>query len=874
MWPVAALPTGTVTFLLTDVEGSTRRWEESPAAMKAAMERHDAPLQSGIERHGGAVLKSRGEGDSFFAVFERAQDAVLAAAQIQARLQAEMEGLSVRMALHSGEAEVREGDYFGTAVNRCARLRAIAHGGQVLLSWSAAALVRETLPAEAVLKDLGVHRLRDLTEPEHVYQLLVPGLQSDFGALLTLDGLPNNLPVQLSTFVGRERELAELKQLLGRTRMLTLVGVGGSGKTRLALQLAAAVSADYADGAWLVELAPLGDAELLPQTVAAALGLRRPGLDPLELLLGFLGSKHLLLVLDNCEHLVDASATLAGQLLRAAPGLRIVATSQEALSIPGEQAWRVPSLTLPNSNEALAPEQLTQCEAVRLFLDRATSSRSDFALTEANAPAVAQICAQLDGIPLALELAASRVNLITPEQILERLEERFRLLTGGSRTANLRHKTLRAAVDWSYELLGASEQLLLRRLAVFPGGFSLEAAEGVSAGGPMDRESVLELLGRLVGKSLVVAEAGRYRLLDTIRAYCRERMQEAAELEAMLAAHAGYFAARAEAGESSRKRAAQVTMLEWLEVELDNVRAAFDWASVNQPCVALAMGGALFHFWNISGRFREGERRLTTALSACPGETLDRVRALAATAMIASNLGQLERALEFIAEAEPMARRLGDPRRLALVLNIKGLATVGGQQRTTARQAWEEGVTVALEADDLWGVAMMRNNLGLLAVYEGRPEEARPLLESSLDLMRRAGERHYLPAILDSLAKLLVSEGDWQRAAALWVEAIQLTEPLRDRWGLPPCLEGLALVAALSGQIPRALQLRAGAGRVRDEIGMVASDFSVIDRLEDVLVAGRASLGEADAASAEERGRALTIAELVALAVGDQNWAH
>src|SRR5579884_2058809 len=557
------LPSGTVTFLFTDIEGSTKLWEECPEAMRQALARHDALAASIIEQHEGLLVKSRGEGDSLFCVFARATDAVAAACALQQAFVSEPwpaeAPLRVRMALHTGEADLREGDYYGSAVNRCARLRAIGHGGQVLLSQAA----RDLLPPDAPLMDKGSHRLKDLQQPEHVFQLAAPDLPSEFPPLRSLRN--TNLPVQTTSFIGREQEMAQLKRLFSSTRLLTLTGIGGCGKTRLALQVAADLLEDYPDGAWLVELAALSEGSPVPQSVASALGLREePGRSLTQTLIDYLQSRSLLLILDNCEHLVAACASLAETLLRSSPNVKLLATSREALNVPGETTYRVPSL-LPPDPERLPSEEkdlaaaLMDYDAVRLFVERACSHRSEFALTRQNGPAVAEICHQLDGIPLAIELAAARIRAMAVEKIAERLDDRFRLLTGGARTVLPRQQTLRALIDWSYDLLDARERTLLQRLGVFAGGWSLDSAEAVCADRPGEGDleagfeewEVLDLLQSLVDKSLVLYEEreaeGRYRLFESVRHYALGKLSAAGDAERVRDRHADHFLDQARA---------------------------------------------------------------------------------------------------------------------------------------------------------------------------------------------------------------------------------------------------------------------------------------------------------------------------------------
>jgi predicted ATPase/class 3 adenylate cyclase len=581
------LPTGTVTFLLTDVEGSTRLWEQHPAEMRAATARHDALVEETVGGNGGVLVRPRGEGDSRFAVFARASDAVAAAAALQVALDAEPwptpTPLRVRMALHTGEADLRDGDYYGAAVNRCARLRSIAHGGQVLLSQTTLDLVRQALPKGGSLRDLGDHALADLTLPERVFQMLHPALPTDFPPLKSLDAYPNNLPPQLTSFVGRERELAELKERLKTTRLLTLTGTGGCGKTRLALQVAADRADAFADGVWLIDLAPLVDSLLLPQAIAAVLGVREvPGRPLMATLADSLRGRNLLLVLDNCEHLLGACAQLADALLRACPRLRILATSREILGLSGEIAWRVPSLRQPDPLQPPTAASLAQSEAAQLFLDRALAVLQTFAVTDQSAPAIAQICWRLDGIPLAIELAAARVRVLTAEQIAERLDERFRLLTGGSRTALRRQQTLRALIDWSYDLLSASEQAFFHQLSVFAGGWQLEAAERVCACDSDEAITVLDLLTALVDKSLVVIESGvdgvpRYRLPETLREYARERLVASGEDARTHATHAAYYLSLVESIRQTWEPSRQGVARSQLRREQDNLRAALLW---------------------------------------------------------------------------------------------------------------------------------------------------------------------------------------------------------------------------------------------------------------------------------------------------------
>ena len=595
------LPTGTITFLYTDIEGSTRLWEQQPDAMQRALERHDAILRGAIGSNGGQVFRT--VGDALCAAFPTAPQAVAAAAQAQRGLYAEdwaLESpLRVRIALHTGAAELQGGDYVGGSLNRIGRLLPVCHGGQVLLTQAVEQLGRDRLPEGTRLLDLGQQRFRDLAQPERVFQLVIAGLPERFPPLKTLDAFLNNLPLQLTSFIGRQKELEEVRQRLASFRLLTLTGPGGTGKTRLALQAAASAIESFADGAWLVELAPLADPVLVPQNIASTFGLREnPGQTLIELVADYLHGRNLLLVLDNCEHLIEACAQAADRLLHACPDVKILVSSREALGIDGEATYRVPPLSLPDAYELQEYEQLARYESVQLFVERAKAVNSHFSLTPKNAPAVRRICQRLDGIPLALELAAARLKLFSAEQIAARLDDRFRLLTGGSRTALPRQQTLGAMIDWSYELLSEPEKALFRRLSVFAGGWSFEAAEAVCTGEVdgglvIEPVEVLDLLAQLVNKSLVLVdeqgEESRYHFLETVRQYASEKLVASGEAAQVRYRHMIFFAGQAS---QDHDRYLQFSpglyrRMAWLERELDNLRLAQEWALEHNLDLAL-----------------------------------------------------------------------------------------------------------------------------------------------------------------------------------------------------------------------------------------------------------------------------------------------
>jgi predicted ATPase/class 3 adenylate cyclase/DNA-binding CsgD family transcriptional regulator len=618
--PDFSLPTGTVTFLLADVAGSAESWEEAPEAMAAAIPRYYGRLDEAIVSHGGVRPVQEGDGDSVVGAFSRASDAIAAALDAQRALNNETPSdetpsdeawpsgaaLRVRMAVHTGEAQLRDGgSYFGDSVMHCARLRGIGHGGQILVSGATAGLVAERLPEGGELIDLGRHRLRDLGRPERVWQLAHPDLAAGFPALRSLDVFQHNLPVQLTPLIGREADVGTVGGLLAEDRLVTLTGSGGVGKTRLALAVAADGVERFGGGVWLVALAGVTDsAEVVAAALAAAGVHQGPGLPSAELLARGLGEEPSLLVLDNCEHLIDGCAQLAAGLLAASPVARILATSREPLGVPGEVSWRVPSLDVPPAESTQAVAALSQYEAVRLFVDRARRARPSFTVSEQNAPAIAQICHRLDGIPLALELAAARCRQLSAERIAQDLDDRFRLLTGGARTVLPRHRTLAASIDWSHDRLDRAESIAFRRLGVFAGHFPPEAAEAVlTAAGHLDAAQIFDLLSQLVDKSLVTVEDGpggepRYRLLETLRAYALDRLRTAGEFDRLCDAHARWWLDWLD----ERQRGLHLdAVVDQVETVHDNLRAALDW-SVDQPAVGLRLLGHLARAWQACGR--------------------------------------------------------------------------------------------------------------------------------------------------------------------------------------------------------------------------------------------------------------------------------
>jgi predicted ATPase/class 3 adenylate cyclase len=773
------------TFLFTDIEGSTKHWDEDPAGMQKALARHDEILRNAIETSGGRIFKRAG--DSFLAVFEGASQAVHAAVISQIALQREpwddSRPIAVRMAVHTGEAQEREGDFFGTTLNRCHRLMSAAHGGQILVSAATAALVRDHLPPGTTLRDLGEHRLRDLVRPEPIYQVVHPDLRSEFPPIRTLSAFAHNLPVQSTTFLGRHREIAEIANLFQKARLITLTGTGGVGKTRLALQMAAHLVDAFPDGVWFVDLAPINDPMLVPQTVASTLSVREEaGKELVKTLTEALRPKNLLLILDNCEQLIAACADFAHRILKTCPQVRILATSRERLNIEGETVWHLQPLPTPDL-EALPPlPAIGDYEAVQLFLDRAASVRPGFTLTPQNAPAIASICYLLDGIPLAIELAAVRVNVLSPLQIAARLNDRFRLLTAGPRTVLSRHKTLLAAVGWSYDLLSAEEKRLFERLSVFAGGFDLEAAEQVCSGDGIETDAILDLLTLLVEKSLVivretaVAASGsnfsdikmRYDLLNTLRAFAYQKLVERQEVVAVRRQHLEYYLKLAETAEPELSGPHQEAVLDRLSEEHHNIIAALQWV-VDEGLElekGLRLATAIWRYWLIRGVLSEGRRLLDGMLTRVqstegkPDLSL-LAKANSAAGAISWAMGDYDLSTRYHTEALNLRRAIGDP----------------------------------------VGIASSLNNLAINASAKKDYARAITLLQEAVATLQPIGDESRLANCLDNLAGTYIDAGDFAAARGPLQEALLLFDKTGDLWGKSFALYNLGLVYSREGDL-------------------------------------------------------------------------
>jgi predicted ATPase/class 3 adenylate cyclase/DNA-binding CsgD family transcriptional regulator/Tfp pilus assembly protein PilF len=907
-------PSGTVTLLFTDIEGSSALWESHREEMRVALARHDELLRSAIESSGGHVFKT--VGDAFCAAFDVAEQALAAAVAVQRAIAAERWPeplvLRVRMGMHSGVCSERDGDYFGPTVNRAARLQAIAHGGQLLLSAASRELAADVLPDEVSLRDIGEHRLKDLERPERVFQVDIDGLAVDFPPLRSLSGglLQHNLSVQASSFIGRERELAQLRSLLEASRLVTIVGSGGSGKTRLALQLAVELLDGSGDGVWFVDLAPLADPDLLALTVASVLGVREePDRPMLETLTTAVGERDLLLVLDNCEHVVDAAAALAGRLLGSCARVELLVTGREPLSISGEQVYRVPSLGVPDE-QASDTDTIAGSEAVLLFMDRAAKQKPDLALDSSNAATIARICRRLDGIPLALELAAARLRSLSPSDLDVRLDDRFRVLKSTSRDALPRQQTLQALIDWSWNLLNEPERSVLACLSVFAGSFDLDAAEAVAAPGEADESDVDDLLASLVDKSLVQTDeiegATRYRLLETVREYSSAKLVQEGAQEAVRRAHRDHYLALAEAASPHLDTRDAKTWLERLDREHDNLRGATVTSlSDTDPAPGLRLAVALRRFWSTRGYGHEGvdaaiallDRSDTQAPTILRAKALNAVAFLAAAFLsdyptgqrrgeealaIARSLGDGEamcaavwnltwvhiRREEYLAaralleEALIHASTLRNPSHRASLLGLRAIVGEELGDEAMARGDYEESLRLFRQVGDVERIAGVQGNLATLAIAQRDLTTARAHLSEELTTSLALGEYMKVTVATINLGLVEYLDGDPQRARSRFTEALPVARRLGNPEELAYALFGLALTDL--DNPARAALLHGAVDAAFEQLGVPIERMEAELRDADHLRL-RAAMGDQAFEQAYQEGRRMQLDEAVAL---------
>ncbi len=903
------LPSGTVTFLFTDIEGSTKLWEKHPEAMKAALAKHDSILRKAIESNHGQIIKTTGDGAH--AVFSTAIDAINTTITAQRALQQTSEilensevSLRARMSLHTGEAELRDGDYYGSVLNRAARLMSVAHGGQILLSNTTAELVYEHLPEDTALRDLGEHHLKDLFRSEHIYQVIHPDLSSTFPAIKSLDSFPNNLPLQLTSFVGREKEIAEIRALLNAARLVTLTGSGGTGKTRLSMEAGTEELTSFTNGVWLIELAPLADPSQIIPAMAQVFDLQELPFRPLaSQVMDYVRDKKLLLILDNCEHLIEACARLADDLLHHCAGLKILASSREALGIAGEVSYHTPSLST--------------AESTRLFVERAQAANSKFSLTDLNASSLAQICSRLDGIPLAIELAAARTKLLSADQIAARLDDLFRLLVGGSRTALPRQQTLRALIDWSYDLLSEEEKQLLRTASVFVGGWTLDALEAVS-----EDPNALEHLEGLVNKSLVVTEEHesemRYFLLETIRQYAREKLFEAKQSLAARDRHfihyknitSGFWDV------SYFSREAETQRLKSMNAEVENLRAAFEWSLQNHVQDALEFAANMAMSISMMGGSIEGITILKSAMEkfrALPPVEGDanRVRkeiyanGCFSLGALLQGTNEIMFSRSILQEAIAIARELGDKKMLGLGLEMyaNGSAMIKADDTVAAAM---EGLEIFRELNHSAGMGMAYANLarwegihgnfqesekymalaraslkdgaisiqsgflnmgmGMGARYQGRFDLAQKYFEEGLRIFKYIGHKGMTATMTSEIAHMQRAMGNYGEARKTYQETIKVFQDHGNRPAVAHQLECFAMIAAVEEEPQRAAKLFAAAETIRDVTGHKRTDE---EEAEEAQFMGRlrAMLPEAEFNALWAEGKSMTMEQAIGLAL-------
>ena len=912
-------PTGTVTFLFTDIENSTPLWEKYPEAMKSALAKHDSILKEAVESNIGRVVKTTGDG--IHAVFTTAINAIKASLDAQQVIQnsgvlkTSEFSLRIRMGIHTGEAELRDSDYYGGTLNRASRIMSIGHGGQILISDTTFQITQEHLSPEVTILDLGQHQLKGLSKPENIIQISLPGLQQKFPALRSQTYATNNLPTQLTTFIGREQELAEAKSRLESARLLTLIGPGGTGKTRLSIQLGTQLVSDFKDGVCLVELAPISDPSLIMQTVASAFGIGEvPGV-PLEILMhDFLYGKHLLIILDNCEHLVEPSAKIVDKFLHVAPNIKIIASSREALGIRGETVYRVPSLSLPDQAE-VKKEPAMKFESVQLFVERASAANRKFQLTDENASFVAQICNRLDGIPLAIELAASRITVFSPEQIAKRLDDRFKLLTGGSRTALPRQQTLRALIDWSYDILSEDERALLRRLSVFAGGWTFEAAETICT-----NLDVFELLPQLVNKSLITvkddSDEPRYFLLETIRQYARDKLLEAGEGEGTRNRHLAYYL---EMTETARPQMlVKETELVWvdrLQTEYDNIRTAVEWGLSNDPFAAARIIFSLSYLMLVTSSAGEGHRWAEKALKEIDGsdknktkeERLHRARLLTSMGIMSFSMGDNESSRLEGMEAVQELKALGERWGLAIAMNFLVGACLLTGHIDEAIKIEEEVLKIAEETNDKyilgsalsavsrveafakkdfakaiefhekssellkehgnhWSYGINLYGFGSLYSMLGQFAKAREKYGMAMETMKKLGSYRNVSMIKSDLAHILRREGKYNDALTAYRETIQEWQRIGHRAAIAHQLECMAFVAKALEKPEKALRLLGTAEALRQKIEI---DMNAQEReeYEKEVVELKENMSEEEFTSLWAEGRSMAVEDAIELAI-------
>jgi len=862
-----SIPSGNVTFLFTDIEGSTKLAQQFPDALHSALFRHHEILQHSIETNKGYVFQNIG--DAFCGSFDNSCDAIEAAYNAQKMLMNEPWKeiqIKVRMGIHTGEAEWNGKSYIGyLTLSRTERVMSAGHGGQILFTQDTCNVIRNKLPDEFSILELGEQQLKDLIRTEHIFQLVAPNLILDFPPLKTLSIRKDNLPVQMTNFIGRENEIKKAKELLSKTKLLSLVGTGGTGKTRLSLQVAAEMINDFKDGVWFIELASLSEPLYIIDEIAIIFNLPEDGKrKTIDIILDYLKEKEALLILDNCEHLIKECAKISDTLLRHCPKLKILSTSRESFHITGEKVYHVPSLSLPDRKENLSAESLFQYESIRLFSERASSVKHDFVLNDSNANSVAELCRKLDGIPLAIELASARIKNLPVEKILVKLKDRFDLLTRGSRSSLPRQQTLRALIDWSYDLLSHNEKIFLQRLSVFAGGWTLEAAEEVCADDKITESEILDLLANLVEKSLVkvneMENSFRYNMLETIRHYGDEKLIESKEKSKILKKHFDFFLKLTEESEIKLKGIAAKQWIEKLDIEIDNIRESLKWSSENEVESALRMAVALGEFWDVRGYFVEGfeflsnnlekannvEKNLKAKILFWEGfflhyhgkyveskkllhQSLDLFRETKDNIGIANSLNNLgsnelyerdyEKAKKFYDESLSIFREMENKHGIARCLNNLGIIPLREKDYESSRKFFEESLVISREINNITHITSSLGNLGLIEYLTGNFERAKKIMEECLALDYELGNKSRIARSLQLMGIIAFAEKDYAEAQKFQEESLPLAKELGDKRLILVSLQSLGEIAAVKKNFPIAQKIFRECVTISNELG-------------------------------------------------------
>ncbi len=845
-----------LTFLFTDIEGSTRLWEESPEAMQDIVAHHDEFLAQAVTQHQGDVVKQTGDG--IFAVFSDPMSAIETAIDAQKEFNSDDQFgvLPVRIGIHSGTAVPRGDDYFGNEVNRAARLMGVANGGQILISGVTSQLVGGSPPQETSLKDLGVHRLRDLSEPMTVFQLMSPHLPNDFPPIHSLDGFPNNLPADLSSFVGRATDISSVTEQLHANRLISLTGAGGSGKTRLSLQVAAELLPEFADGAWFVDLAGLIEPDLVPLEIATTLHVpERVGRQWLEVLSEFAMNRKLLLILDNCEHLLQSAATVVSTLLQVSPGLKVLTTTREPLNVPGEVAWRVPTLQLPGAEDLEGLDELLAYEAPQLFVERALAAKPDLDLSDDDVPAITEVCRRLDGLPLALELAAARVRALSIGEIASHLGDRFALLSRGSRTAMPRHRTLEGAVAWSYEMLDDNDRGLFCNVSIFNGGFDLSAAQAV--GGSDALNGVTSLVEKSLLSTKTSPHGTRYRMLETVAAFAHQKLGQ--EFAAARDAHLQWATSLAGTAAAELDGPRQPEWLERIATELDNMRAAMQWAlDGGDPALGTLIAGSLYRYWFIRG-VREGHHWLDLLLEADPELTTEaRGRVLFAYGSLTQSQGQHSEATAILEESARIFDEIGERRGGAYARHYLIRSVWGSVDADELRNMIDSDLAEFRAVNDPVGVVLTLFFDALWHAEYGNPADV-----ETTDEMRKTAEAIGAPQLVAHADEIPAVtywlSGDVDSATPLLAHAAEIYLDLQNAQCAAHFLENTAGWAQRVGRSKDAALLLGSSTALRTEVGIPTPRYETL--LYDVIEQEvKGSLGD-EFSTLFDRGKELSMDE-------------